>query len=94
VCRIRSLVSGRENFVPGAVMATEGTRARAWRIAGTIRPAHLAESRCRFHGAGVTIVYNGGMNMKAKTNAERQRRYMEKLRSRTGEDQGIGCRSS
>jgi hypothetical protein len=62
--------------------STEGRRARAWRIAGTIRPARLAESRCRFHGAGVTIVYNGGMNMKAKTNAERQRRYMEKLRSR------------
>ena len=46
------LVSGRKNSVPGSVMPTKETRARASRIAGTMRPAHPADLRCRRHGVG------------------------------------------
>ena len=45
IWRVRGLVSGRKNSVPGAVMASREVptpRARASRIAGTIRPARLA----------------------------------------------------
>ena len=57
ICRIRGRVSGRKNSVPGAVMPSEESAYRASPslayIAGTIRPAHRAGSRCRLHGAGV-----------------------------------------